>query len=212
MKFLLSLSLIIFIPAALFGQSVAVKGGFGTMGIGAEGSVQLNQSFSVRAGGNMFNYTYSYTTSDDEDFDIDADLSLSNLTAIIDWHPFQNGARVSGGIVYNQNTVNSVLIPKQSHTVGGDVYSPEDLGNVHADFRFPDFAPYLALGYGNPFSGRRFGFNVDLGIVFQGEPNVDMNADGLLAPSASQAAIIEDNVGWASLYPAITVGMYYRLN
>ena len=210
MKTILISLFLIALPAAAIAQSFAVKGNAGSLGIGGEAVFSLNESFNVRAGANVFDFSYYHETSQGDEYDIDANLHLNSISALIDWYPFQNGIRLAGGIVHNRNEVKSVLIPKQSHQVGGDIYSPEELGNVEADFRFPDFAPYFAIGLGNPFQGSRFGVNADIGILYQGDPKVDMRAEGLLAPSANQAEIIEQNISWANIYPAVTLSLYYR--
>ena len=212
MKTLLIILFLITLPAAAIAQSFAVKGNAGSLGIGGEAVISLNESFNVRAGANVFDFSYYHETSQGDEYDIDANLHLNSISALIDWYPFQNGMRLAGGIVHNRNEVKSVLIPKQSHEVGGNTYSPEELGNVEADFRFPDFAPYFAIGFGNPFQGSRFGINADIGVLYQGKPESEMRSNGLLSQFENQAESIEKNVSWANIYPAITLSLYYRFN
>jgi hypothetical protein len=212
MKTTLLTVLLLCIPVALHGQSFAIKANAGTMGIGVEAAVQLHEKVNVRAGGNFFSFSHLYETDDGDEFDVDAELNLSMFSALIDWHPFASGLRLTGGLVYNNNTMGAGLLPKQEYTVGGDVYGPDELGALDAEFTFNSIAPYLALGFGNPFSGSRFGMNMDIGWIFQGSPDVTMKAEGLLKPSAEQAPQLQENMSWWTGYPVLTLSFYYRIN
>lgn len=196
----------------IMAQSFAIKANAGTKGIGGELAMSLHEKVNVRAGANFFTFSYFYETDADDDFDLDAGLSFSNYTAMVDWHPFGNRFRLTGGLVYNGNTVNAEMQPKQSYTIGGDVYAPDELGNLEAEVSFSPITPYLGLGFGNAFRGSSFGMNFELGAMFQGAPRVNMKADGLLAPSASQSPQFEENLSWFTAYPVMTISLYYRIN
>ncbi|MDI6401665.1 hypothetical protein QLX67_06640 [Balneolaceae bacterium ANBcel3] len=210
MKHIFTIFLLVSLPSLLYAQSFSVKVNAGSTGFGLEAVMQVHETANVRLGGNFFSFSYLYES--DDEFDLDADLSLGMFTLLMDYHPFKSAFRLTGGLVYNNNSVNAGLIPQKSYTVGGDVYRPEELGNLDAEFSFNKVAPYVALGFGNPFSGSRFGLSTDIGLIFQGSPNVGMEAEGLLIPSAEQAPILEDNVSWANLYPVFTLSFHYRIN
>ncbi|MCC5935399.1 MAG: hypothetical protein LAT75_12180 [Candidatus Cyclonatronum sp.] len=193
-------------------QSFAVKANAGTTGLGLEAAYRLSEPVNLRIGANFLSASYLYETDADDEYDLDASLKLGLITALADWHPFRNSFRLTAGLVYNSNTISGDLLPKKSYTIGGDVYTPEDLGSLSSEFTFNPIAPYLALGFGNAFSGSRFGVNMDLGLIFQGPPKVSLEAEGLLSPSAAQAPILEDNVSWATLYPVLTLSFTYRIN
>ncbi|MCC5933163.1 MAG: hypothetical protein LAT75_01725 [Candidatus Cyclonatronum sp.] len=193
-------------------QSFGAKLNFGTQGIGFEGIMRVYEPLNVRVGGNFLNASYLYETSASDDYDVDASLSLSTFSALLDWHPYKTSLRLSAGLVYNANAVNTSLLPKKSYTIGGDVYSPDELGNLDAEVTFSPVSPYLGIGFGNVFSGSRFGFNTDFGVLLHGKPAVSLTADGLLSPSASQAPQLEENLSWATLYPVITFSFTYRIN
>lgn len=193
-------------------QSFAVKANIGTLGAGGELSMSVHEKINVRAGANFFSYSYFYETDADDDYDLDAGLNLSNYSAMVDWHPFGNRFRLTGGLVFNGNTVTAEMQPKQSYEIGGDVYAPDELGNLEAEISFSPITPYLGLGFGNALRGSSFGVNFELGAMFQGSPSVTMKADGLLAPSASQAPTLENNLSWFTAYPVMTISLYYRIN
>ncbi len=203
----------ILIPVMMNAQPIGIKANAGTMGLGIEVVTPLQDNINVRAGGNLLYISYFYESDADDDFDLDAALDLISASALVDWYPLSNAFRLTGGFIYNGNRLSASLKPKKSYTVGGDIYTPEDLGDLDADFSFNPVAPYIALGFGNPFKGSRLGVNTDVGLFYQGAPDVSLRADGLLEPSADEAQTqqIKDNVSWARVYPVITFSLYYRL-
>ena len=72
----------------------------GTLGAGIEYSTSINEMFVLRTGVNGFNYSDSLTESG---IKYDADLELKTASLILDYHPFSNGFRLSGGAMYNGN-------------------------------------------------------------------------------------------------------------
>lgn len=199
-------------PAITKAGSFALKANAGTLGFGLEGAAQIHESINVRLGANLMGYSYLYQSNPEDEFDIDGSLRLSNFLALVDWYPFKSGFHLTGGLMYNNNNINIGLLPKQTYTVGGDTYTPDDLGSLSAELTFNPVVPYAALGFGNPFKGSRFGVNTDIGLFFQGAPKVSMEAQGLLEPSAEQAPLLEENVNWFTLYPVLTLSLYYRIN
>jgi hypothetical protein len=200
------------VPVALSAQSFAVKANVGSMGFGLEGAVQAMENLNVRVGGNFLSASYLYETGSGDEFDLDSEVKLGMFSALVDWHPYKTNFRLTGGLVYNGNVMNAGLIPKQTYEIGGDTYTPDDLGALDAEFTFNKIAPYVALGFGNPFSGSNFGMNMDIGWIFQGSPKVSMTAEGLLAPSAEQAPQLQENMSWWNGYPVFTLSFYYRIN
>ncbi|MFU8813448.1 MAG: hypothetical protein ACNA78_10825 [Balneolaceae bacterium] len=216
-KKLLSVSIlvfagIIFLPQETFSQSFAVKINGGSLGAGGEIAVKLNNSFNARAGGNFLNVDYLYETGADDEFDVDASLGLQNAAALIDWHPFKGSFRLSAGMIYNKNRITTDLLPKKNYQIGGDVITSDELGALQAELTFRPVSPMVSMGFGNVFRGSRFGVNVELGMVYQGSPAVAMQAEGLLAPSAEQADILEKNLEWFEAYPVFTLSLNYRIN
>lgn len=211
-RLILVLILVMGVSVSAQAQSFAVKANAGTTGLGFEAAYQVSAPLNVRVGANFLNLSYLYESGADDEFDFDASFNLGLITALVDWHPYRNSFRLTAGLVYNNNRLRGDLQPKKSYTIGGDVYTPGELGNLVSEFTFNPIAPYLAMGFGNMFTGSRFGVNLDIGVIYQAAPKVSMKAEGLLAPSASQAPILEENVSWATLYPVLTLSFSYRIN
>lgn len=180
----------------------------GTNGVSLEVVRSFGLRFNARVGGSYF--TYSYTDTGSKDYIMDADLRFSSVTAMVDWFPRRGIFHFTGGVIYNLNDADAVMIPKESHDVGGRTYTPEMLGTLSAAFGFKPVAPYLGIGFGNAHVSS--GFVFDIGIMYQGPPSVDLTANRLLEPSTEQAPIIEKNLEWFRLYPVVSLGYVLVLN
>ena len=70
----------------------------GTTGVGGELSVRPIGNLVLRAGGSWFALDHDFT-ADDLTFNLKANLISAGAT--LDWHPFTNGFRLSGGGRYH---------------------------------------------------------------------------------------------------------------
>jgi len=84
---------------------------------------------------------------------------------------------------------------------------------------FGAVAPYFGIGCGNAVSkSGRLRFAFDLGVMFQGSPEVDLTATAsdpglqseLNAELEKEVKEIEDDVKDIKLYPVISLGLSYR--
>ena len=74
-------------------------------------------------------------------------------------------------------------------------------------------APYVGLGFGN-VGKKGIRFFADLGVAFQGAPEVALAASGPIkdnpvfqAELAKEAASVEDDISWAKFYPVLSLGI-----
>ncbi len=192
-----------------YGASVKVS----TLGITLEGMRSFGPSFNTRLGASFFNYSHD-GGGGDEDYEYSGDLSLFSISALADYFIFGgNTFRITGGILINLNEVDGNASPAKTYEVGGDFYTPELLGDLDVQVEFNKISPYLGIGFGNPLSGDSgLKFSLDIGTIYQGAPNVDLTAVGLLEPSASpdQEKQIEENIDWFQWYPVLTFGLTYK--
>jgi hypothetical protein len=109
-------------------------------------------------------------------------------------------------------------------TIGNITYQASDLGSLTGLVDFDSVAPYLGIGWGNAVSAdKKWGFTADLGVVFQGSPNIDLNATlgstaaangvtqaQLDAEVAREEANLTDDLDDFDVYPVIAFGASYR--
>ena len=135
----------------------------GTAGVGASAAWDFHDKLAVRAIANRFNYDRKETVSGKR---YKGKLELANFGLLLDWHPFDNGFRVSGGAILNRNELSA-------RTTGDDLKlgdSPiEYEGAINANVDFRNFAPYLGVGYDGGRGEKGFSFFAEAGAMFQGK-------------------------------------------
>ena len=193
-------------PANIKAQNYAISLKTGTLGIGLEGMRFFGSGYAARIGFAYF--SYSPPDLDGDEYTSAADLKFSSVSTLADWFPFEGAFHFTGGVIFNFNEAEVILIPSKSYNIGGRIYTPEMLGNLSANVGFYKFAPYLGFGLRNG-NVKGLGFTCDIGAFYHGPPSIDLTASRLLEPSTEQAPIIEDNIKWFSFYPVITLGLIY---
>lgn len=207
------------------GSGFALGGKVSTLGVGIEGIGAISPNFNGRLGFNYLGFGDEFTQSN---IDYDGDLQLLNATAMLDWFPSsRSGFRVTGGLMYQNNRVDAIARSADILEIGGIELPLAAVGQLEGSLTLPNtIAPYIGIGYGNPVrSDRGFGFNIDLGVVFAGSPQVDLQATGaapeiiLAIPGintivedaiAREENQIEDDLDWLGVYPVISVGVSYQ--
>ena len=218
----LSLALGLSSNAQIFdNHQVGVNGG--TLGAGIEYSTSINEMFVLRTGVNGFNYSDSLTESG---IKYDADLELKTASLILDYHPFSNGFRLSGGAMYNGNQLK--MTGKPNGTTGtieinDEIYNSSDVGQVDGKVDFNTFAPYAGIGYSSSKTkSSGFSFNTEIGAMFQGSANAKLTAtcgpaliasgecDTLKSDLVAEEKQLNDELSDFDIYPVVTVGFGYK--
>ena len=202
-------------------SGIAVTGNVGTPGVGAQVTGRIFPNLNARIGFNGLSFNRDFTETD---IKYDTDVDLRTIPALVDYFPNEDsGFRITGGLVYNgnkasgiaQTTTNDEGVP--SYRIGGTNFAVTEVGTLRADVDFPDFAPYIGVGWGNPVAfGKRWGFFMDLGVMFQRSPNVTVTAPGgannpILANALRRERDnLEDELNRFRFYPVLQVGVSYQ--
>ena len=212
MKKLAMMLLVMFVPMMGHAEGLAVSGKVGTLGMGLELTQGYSDALSARLGFNAFNFA---TNSTKGTVNYDANLQLQTISALADWYPMHGAFRTTGGLFYNKNKLSLNAIPTAGTTnyaINGANYA---LNSLQGNVTFNSVAPYLGLGWGNPTGqGKGWGLTSDLGILFQGSPNVTLAQTG--GNAAAQAAVNQEQVRLQNslsnfkLYPVASVGISYQ--
>ena len=134
----------------------------GTAGVGASAAWDFHDKLAVRAIANRFNYDRKETVSGKR---YKGKLELATFGLLLDWHPFDNGFRVSGGAILNRNEINA-RANADDFKIGERTYGR---GNLDANVDFRNFAPYLGVGYDGGRGKKGFSFFAEAGAMFQGK-------------------------------------------
>jgi len=140
--------------------------------------------------------------------------------ALLDWPPRGGGFRISGGVFANGNDISGTGRGQSGSTVefGDVIVAADDLGTVNASIDFDSVAPYLGIGWGNAVGDGRWAFMIDIGVFFQGSPDVaistpqvDPSIAALVDAERVRAeAELEDEVDGLDLFPYLSAGFAFR--
>ena len=208
----------------------------GTLGLGVEAAWRPLPWFDVRAGANQFTYD---DTGSQAGVNYDAELSLDSFYATANFRFPLSPMRFTAGLYSNGNELELTsrdaaaidiaagqlkLIPVAVKTsrdaaaidIGGTVYPAASVGTLNSVTSFQSTAPYAGVGFDFDVFGK-VGLNLDFGVLWQGDPDVTLTADGILATDPTfQDALeaerqelineVEDYKAW----PVVSVGFTYK--
>ena len=191
-----------------------------TLGLGAEVNVGLTPNLNIRSGYNAFTHKGQSTRSN---ITYDYDLKLRSIPILLDWHPLgdDSGFRLSTGVLVNKNNIQGIghVLTGAGYSISDGWYSTENIGTLTGSVDFNTLAPYLGFGWGNPFHAKSgFSVSFDVGVAFQGDPNISLVANGPIASDQSfqvdleqEKQSIRDEAGELRFYPVISFGLIYTL-
>jgi len=187
----------------------------GTLGLGLEGRWSPIDWLDVRVGANRYDF-------DDEDsqagIDYDAVFSLDSYYATANLRVPLSPFRVTAGVFLNNNELQLVSSNTSgaSFDIGGTTFTAADVGTLRSTTSFEETSPYFGVGYDFEIFDK-IGLNFDLGVLWQGEPSVTLQADGAAANlPAFQAALeaerlqLEDDVSDYKAWPVLSLGFVYN--
>lgn len=190
---------------------VGVKAG--TLGIGLEGTWRPLPYLDVRVGLNNYDYDDSGSHAG---IDYDATLNLDSVYASANFRFPLSPFRLTAGMYSNGNELNMTSVDSLTFDVGGTVYTSAEVGTLSSTTSFSSTAPYVGIGYDFSLLGK-VGLNFDLGMLWQGEPDVGLTANGLLANDpqfqaslATELAELQDEVSDYKAWPVVTLGFVYN--
>lgn len=184
----------------------------GTLGLGLELGRGLSERWALRLSGNTYNYDDTITESNVR---YDATLDLRSAGLIADWHPFKGAFRFSWGVMYNGAKF-SVLGQPTGGTfeLNNTVYNASQIGSLSGRITFKSFAPMFAVGWGN-VARKGFAYSVDLGVLYQGNPKVELgvtcgsgvSCNQLQNDVAAEQAQLQRDLDGYTLWPVIHAGV-----
>ncbi len=195
---------------------VGISLGVSTLGPGISLSYDMSEKFNGRFGINKYSQGFDLVV---EENNYEGDVNLHSMTALLDWHPWSGGFRISGGLVSNSNSINGTAVSTNDDTIefAGKEYSLQEAGTVNADIEFDPTSLFLGMGWGNAAKGGGFSFFTDIGVVFHGEPDADItveNATEIDLPQEDLDKAVQDfenEISQLRYFPVFTLGFAYNL-
>ncbi len=188
----------------------------GTLGAGPEvGMVIVPNQYDARLSASFFSYSYNKTSSN---VTYTGNLQLQNIALMGDWHPFAGSFRLTGGVMYNGNNAGLTAQPAANgtYTFNGNTYTSAQVGSAAAKVNFNALAPYLGLGWGDDSATAGFHFTSDIGLMYQGAPNVTLtvtnptNNAQLASDVQAAQSKLQSDLNSLQIYPVVRVGVNYR--
>ena len=187
----------------------------GTLGLGIEGRYQPLPSLDLRIGANAYDYDDSGSQAG---INYDSTLNLETFYATANLSFPLSPLRLTAGLFSNGNEVNMTSVDSPTFDIGGTTFTSVDVGTLSSTTSFGSTSPYLGIGYDFELFGK-VGLNLDLGVLWQGEPEVSMTSDGLLALAGDQTFLnaleaerlqLEDDLSDYKAWPVISLGFVYN--
>ncbi len=185
----------------------------GTLGLGVEASWKPLPYIDIRVGANSYDYDDNGSQAG---IYYDSTLALDQYYATANFHFPISPMRLTVGAYSNSNEFLMLNDQGQDLDFGGITYPGGLIGTVTGTTSFADTAPYLGIGFDFSFLGK-VGMNLDLGVLWQGEPEVSLEVSGLINQDPTfQAALeverleLEDEMSDFKAWPVISLGFVYK--
>ena len=207
---------------SLYAESGAgsIVGKVGTLGVGLEYMYPVHNKVNIGVGVNKYTKKSDLNESGVQ---YNADLDFGSVSLLGHFHPAGNNFRISSGIFYNNNQISVTAKPGSNarYDFGGMTYNASDIASATGVIDFKSIAPYLGIGWGSsPDKVRKsFSFNADLGILFQGSPDVSLNVScvaticnslndlkNLNDAVAREETELQDELDDYKIYPVLSLG------
>ena len=174
----------------------------GTTGLGLDVATSVFPLVDARVGYSAWKYNYDASTSG---ANYAGHVHLSNLNALLDFHPMGPLFRLTGGVIFNKNKYDATGTP---NGIPGAYNVSVESGR--------SAAPYAGIGWGR-VAGLGVNLYADVGLMFMGTPKVTVNADcstlsagqctALQNQVATEQQALQDKLNRFKTYPVINVGV-----
>jgi hypothetical protein len=180
----------------------------GTTGLGVDLGGDVAPTLGWRLGVSGMNVNTHVDTSDVR---YDAKAKVLTGSLLLDWSPL-GPFRISAGFIANDNKIDVNGTGNPGTAFQGSTVT----GQIKPD---KSFAPYLGIGYGNVWTAG-LNFYFDLGIMFQGSPQVSLQVNCSASTTPAQCAAaqsqgeaerqrLQDKVDKYKYYPVANIGITF---
>lgn len=201
-------------------QEAEVTGGItaGTLGVGPEVGIRINDNVGVRANAALGSTGIVEVDARSDDIDFDGRVRTRSVGAMVDVYPFGGGFRISGGFRINGNKATLTATPTTNTTIGARTVSPTQVGTLRARYRVRDWAPALTVGYAGDLAPR-LSFGVEAGALYHGAPRITslrsqggtLSGDpGFAVDLENERMLIENDIDDYKFYPVVQASLAYR--
>ena len=185
----------------------------GTLGIGIEATWRPIPWLDLRLGADKYDYN---DTGLQSGISYNADLSLDTYHATASFRFPLSPMRLTAGAYVNNNEWNLTSLDAPMFDLGGTQFTSANVGTLTSATYFEGTAPYLGAGFDFELFNK-VGLNIDFGVLWQGEPTVSLEADGLLSNDPvfldaleSERQELAGDVENYKAYPVLSIGFNFN--
>jgi hypothetical protein len=205
----LSVALLAAAPSLAAGNfSIGVTGG--TLGIGPQIGYRINPVVGLRADATFLGLSHGFSSND---LHYEGHAHLQSAGTMIDIYPFGGNVRLSVGGRENGNRADVSAMPTQDTKVGGQTFTPQQIGTLAGFGKVKNFAPALTLGYSGKLK-RGFMVGIDGGAMFQGMINLSKftSSTGMIPQTRldQEQAALQRDLDRFKVYPILQFNIGYR--
>ncbi len=183
----------------------------GTLGAGIEANWRPFPYLDLRVGANKYDLDDNGSQAG---INYDATFGLESFYGTVNFHFPLSPLRLTAGAFSNGNEL--LLVSQETNLIdiGDATYPSAAVGTLTSTTSFQSVAPYLGVGLDfSLFS--RVGLNLDFGLLWQGEPEVTLTANGALAGDPGfQASLEQERLELAQefsdfkAWPVVSLGFF----
>jgi hypothetical protein len=200
-----------------WGAGVSVS----TLGLGGHITYEINEKFYIKGALKAISY--------DKDLDLgnvnyDGELDFLSFGLTGNYLPFADSAagkgfRISFGAYTVSNDISiDTSSPGQSINIGGLIsYTLQAGDSITGDVSYPEFAPYLGLGWDWQWGEeKQYILSLDAGVLFLGSPDVNLTPNSAILGSVPFVTLnneeqdIIDDLEDFPFYPVISLGFTWK--
>jgi hypothetical protein len=191
----------------------------GTLGVGIDVSTPINKDVSLRFNINGLKYS---SIEEVNAINYDGDLSLFSVGVLVDYYPYESNFKFTGGLYYNNNSFVGTATPTtiQTISINNVQYDLDQVQYLDTELSLNKIAPYVGIGWSSRTKEKGWGFTVDLGMMYFGEPEATMTAvynptvtqevrDFIQADVDAEVKSAEDELRSFRFAPVLMIGVNY---
>jgi len=183
----------------------------GVLGLGVDFSHSIGEKLNIRLNINGAAHSNSRYK---KHILYDYDLNLATIGLLFDYYPNLGAFHFTAGLYYNANKFDV-----DAHYGINENIILHQLGTIKGFIEFNRVAPYIGIGWGNAIKKADWGFYADAGIVYHGEPQVELDVVCGIVNDAtclhmnneveSDRLELVDELSDYKLYPIASFGVTY---
>jgi hypothetical protein len=188
----------------------------GTSGVGLQVSAPLWPKYlNITTGFSTLGVGYNVSVAG---LNYHGKLNMGGVPVYLSVFPFAGNFDLDGGLFINNNRFSAVADEPAggSYTINGHVYSAAEVDTVSGGSHFNQVAPYVGIGWGDPFLGGKWTFTANAGVILEGGAKVRLSSPGaagnptVKADLGAEQHLINHDVSFLTVWPVVNLGVVYR--